>query len=388
MLWDCIVLGLGSMGASACYHLASRGQKVLGIEQFDLVHERGSHGGQSRIIRQAYFEHPDYIPLLRRAYDNWAQLEQISGQKIYHRSGLLYAGPRGHAVTEQVKQSAAMYQIPLEELSAKECQWRFPSFHIPPGYDILYEPDAGYLLPDVAIRGYAKAAITHGAQLQTHEQVLDWKVENDLVSVITNRGTYHSKKLVITAGAWAARVIPCIDRHLHITRQVLAWYALPEPAAFTGKSFPCWMIAHEDAPGIYYGFPVMDPGEKGIRSGLKIAYHYPGKSCDPDDVERSIDREDILHLERVLQQYVPDGNGPLLDATTCLYSNSPDEHFVIDHLPGTDGRVAVAWGFSGHGFKFASLVGEVLADLAIRGQTDHPIGFLHAGRFHNEQPEF
>jgi len=380
LLYDCIVLGVGSMGASACYHLAARGQKVLGIEQFDVLHTQGAHSGHTRIIRKAYFEHPDYIPLLKRAYENWAALESMTGEKIYYSTGLLYAAPAGDPLIEQVKASAKQYAIPLQILSKAECSDRYPPFSIPEGFEIVLEPEAGFLDVGKAITEYARAAQQLGAVIRTCEKVLEWKQEAGAVTVQTDKGTYTGKKLVITAGPWSADLIPGIKDKLKITRQVLSWLQPASSAQFTTDRFPCWMIVKPGSPGSYYGFPAMKSGEVGGPAGIKLALHHPGQVTTAGTIDRSIHPADLDHLVSFAKEYIPSAGTTITDTATCMYSNSPDEHFIIDHLPGTDKQVITAWGFSGHGFKFVSVVGEVLAELVVDGRTEMKIDFLRADR--------
>lgn len=379
-LYDCIILGIGSMGASACYHLAARGQQVLGIEQFDVLHTQGAHSGHTRIIRKAYFEHPDYIPLLQRAYANWAKLESLCGEKIYYSTGLLYAAPKGDPLIEQVKASAALYRIPLAKLTTAECAVRFPQFRIPDDFEVVLEPEAGFLDVGKAITQYAKAAVHAGAAIRTGEKVLSWKQEEGLVTVETDKGTYTGKKLVITAGPWSADLIPGIKEKLTITRQVLSWVQPDAPEQYTTDRFPCWMIVKPGTPGSYYGFPAMRSGEVGGPAGIKLALHHPGQSTSAATIDRSIQPEDLDHLVSFAHDYLPGAGNVITDTATCMYSNSPDEHFIIDHLPGTDKQVTVAWGFSGHGFKFVSVVGEVVSQLVGDGVTELGIDFLKMGR--------
>lgn len=379
-LYDCIVIGVGSMGASACYHLASRGQKVLGIEQFSIWHTNGAHSGQTRIIRKAYFEHPDYIPLLIRAYENWAALEVMTGEQVYYPCGLLYAAPAGDALIEEVKKSAALYTIPLQKLTTKELRNRYPQFQLPDNYEILFEPEAGFLDVGLAITRYALLAQSSGAEIHTEEKVIEWKRSGDTTEVVTDKGTYYCKKLVITAGPWSAQLIPGIKDKLRISRQVLSWMQPAEPEKFTKDVFPCWMIVKQGTEGSYYGFPAMKEGEFGGPAGMKMALHYPGSTTSPETIDRTVHPEDLEHLVAFTNEYIPGANEKVNDTATCMYSNSPDEHFVIDHLPGTGKQVTVAWGFSGHGFKFVSVVGELVSQLVVDGSTDRSIDFLKADR--------
>ena len=379
--YDIIVIGVGSMGASTCYFLSQRGYKILGLEQFDIPHEQGSHAGQSRIIRKAYFEHPAYVPLLNRAYENWKTFEAETGNTIYHRTGLLYAGNPDHTMLKGVKQSASTYNIPLENFKPASITKLFPQFNIPAGFEILFEPDAGFVTPEKSILLYTKEAIKKGAAIHTKEKVLEWKKEGAGVVVNTDKNIYRGNKLIITAGAWAGKMIPALESKLKITRQFIAWVKPKKLLDFTLHNFPCWMIADDIKPGVYYGFPALPVATFGGPEGIKLAHHYPGLVTDPDNVNRQTTNEDIENLKYVLDKYLPGTFDSVLSAKTCLYANSPDEHFIIDKLPGYENHVTIACGFSGHGFKFVSVIGEILADLATEDKTGFPIEFLNAKRF-------
>jgi sarcosine oxidase len=376
-IFDVIVIGVGSMGSCACYELAKRGCSVLGIEQFDITHELGSHAGQSRIIRKAYFEHPDYVPLLQRAYENWRALENETGEQVYFKTGLFYAGASEHAIIKGVKESASLYNIEVNKADGS----RFPAFDFRPGTEILFEPDAGFVTPEKSIRLYTTLAKKHGAEIITDEKVIDWEKQNDEVIVKTAKQIYRSKKLVITAGVWAGKMIPGLKDKIKVTRQFVAWIKPKHPDRFLMNNFPCWMIADENLPGCYYGFPMLPSEKFGPPKGLKLAHHHAATPTDADAVNRETTKEDIDNLIYCLDKYLPGTFDDLLHSKVCLYANSPDENFIIDHLPGYDEAVSIACGFSGHGFKFVSVVGEMLADLSLDGKTDLPIGFLSAKRF-------
>ncbi|MFY7994707.1 MAG: N-methyl-L-tryptophan oxidase, partial [Sediminibacterium sp.] len=252
-LFDVIVLGVGSMGSSTCYQLAKQGYKVLGLEQFDIPHELGSHGGQSRIIRKAYAEHPDYVPLLQRAYENWKTLENETGTQVYFKTGLLYCGETNDPFIKGVKLSSEKYNIPVEELSQADAQKRYPQFKLPDGYKQLLEPDAGFVTPERSILLFTEQAIKRGAIIRTREKVLQWKRDNGTISVTTDQGSYQAKKLVITAGPWGGKMIPALANKLTVTRQAIAWMKPKKWDDFTLGNFPCWIIEHGGHD--YYGFP-------------------------------------------------------------------------------------------------------------------------------------
>ena len=386
--FDIIVIGVGSMGSSTCYYLAQRGYKVLGLEQFTISHEFGSHVGQSRIIRKAYFEHPDYVPLMEKAYENWASLEQRAGEQVYFKTGLLYAGKPTNEIVKGVKQSAALYNIQLKKLKVNEAATRFQPFKFPDNYEILVEPDAGFIPPERSIRLYASEAKKNGATILPNEKVMEWsertpseKKDGNNIIVKTDKNIYQCKKLVITAGAWAGKMIPGFTDKIKVTRQVVAWIKTKNDARFELNKFPCWMIGDDDKHGCYYGFPLLDTKKFGEPAGLKLAHHFPYQITDPDNVNRQITDNDLENIKYCLDTYLPGGFDSFLSTKICLYANSPDENFIIDKLPGFEENVSVACGFSGHGFKFASVIGEILADLATQGKTSLPIQFLSAKRF-------
>ena len=374
--FDVIVLGVGSMGSATCYHLAKRGVKVLGLEQFDIPHELGSHGGQSRIIRKAYFEHPDYVPLLQRAYQNWGELEEMTGSQVYYRTGLLYFGKPDHLLLRGVHESANKYHVRVDGLTNEAVRKQYPTFHLPDDYEKLIEPDAGFLTPERSILLYVEQALKHGALIHTKEHTLDWRKEGDGYVVRTDKRTYSCQKLVITAGAWASKLTPSLASKLTVTRQVSAWVQPKNWDAFALGKFPCWTVADDIQPGIYYGFPVLPVGKFGGPVGLKLAHHSSGSVVDPDTISRVPTAEDEVDFVRFLQKYLPDGYSAIHVIKTCMYTNTADGDFVLDFLPDFDKDVVVATGFSGHGFKFASVVGEIMADLAMTGKTGLPIGFL------------
>lgn len=373
--FDAIVLGVGSMGSATVWQLAQRGHRVLGIEQFDISHDQGSHAGQSRIIRKSYFEHPDYVPLLQRSYSNLAAFEKETGAKIFHKAGVLYFGKQGNELTAGVENSANIYKLPLQKPTREEAAKQFSAFNIPADYDIVFEPDAGFMTPERTILTYTEEAIRLGATIQTKESVQSWKQEGNLVRVTTDKGNYTTDKLIITAGGWAPYFIPQLKTELTITKQMIMWVNPKSWKPFTYGNFPCWIL-EDPEKGSYYGFPIVPTKDFGGPLGLKLAHHQHGEVTDAKNVNRAVTPGTEDDLMAILNKYIPGAVGSILSLKSCLYTNSKDQHFIIDHLPGTDKRVTIATGFSGHGFKFVPVVGEILADLAIKGKTELPIGFL------------
>ena len=372
--YDVIVVGVGAMGSSACYHLAKRGVRVLGLEQFDIPHALGSSHGYSRMIRMAYYEHPDYVPLLRRAYELWRELERAAGQQLLFEVGGIYMGPpEGHVVKGTVE-AARRHGLEHEVLSHGQLAERFPQFRLPERYTGVWEPRAGFLLPEKVIAAQAELALRGGAELHGREEVLAWEAGDGGVSVRTERETYSGKKLIFCGGAWTGRLGRAVGAQLVVTRQPLGWLWPRRPESFALGRFPVWGIEAPDA-SLSYGFPMLPDNP-----GLKVARHGTGAVTDPDTVQRQATAADEAEVRGIVRAHVPDGDGPLLSMRICLYTNSPDGHFIIDFYPGQP-RVLLACGFSGHGFKFASVVGEILADLATDGRTPLPAAFLGLSRF-------
>lgn len=369
--YEVIVIGVGTMGSATCYHLAKRGVKVLGLEQFGIPHEQGSHAGQSRIIRKAYFEHPDYVPLLELAYRNWREMERVSGAELYVPTGLLYLGDPEHAVMKGVKASAVQFGIPLECPNADA----YPQIRVSAEQELLFEPDAGFVTPERSVLVHVAEAMKLGAEIRTQVEVGRWRVEGGGVVVETSSGSFSADRLVITAGPWTSKLVPLLKPKLEVTRQSLVWVMPEDPEAFQLGKFPCWVIAEEGLHGVYYGFPMLSVDRFQGPIGLKLAHHAPATICDPDHVDRNIYPEDSVPMVEVLRKCFRKGFKQLSAVKTCLYTNTADENFIIDQLPGHD-NVYVAAGFSGHGFKFAAGIGEIMADLAVDRKTEFPIGFL------------
>jgi sarcosine oxidase len=374
-MYDVIVLGAGATGSAALYHLAKRGVKALAIDRFEAPHEQGSHGGQSRIIRKAYFEHPDYVPLLLRAYENWRELEAYTGTRVYYETGLLYFGPPGDALLEGVRTAAREHRLRLEAWTLDAALKKYPMFDIPEHFETLFEPEAGFLIPEKSIALHLESAVRMGAALHMGEKVLEWTAEADAVRVKTDKATYSAARLVIAAGAWTGQLLPDLNKRLQPTRQILGWVdPLGDRTPYQLGHFPCWIVSDPDR-GCFYGFPILPPAQFEGPAGLKIARHAPGSPTRPDQVKRETGPEDEEDFRYALRKYLPGANGPALAVKTCLYTYSPDEHFIVDRLPEAP-NVAFFTGCSGHAYKFASVVGEVLADLSLEGKTSLPVDFL------------
>lgn len=373
MIYDAIVAGVGGMGSAAAHHLARRGASVLGIEQFDIPHELGSSHGVSRIIRLAYAEHPDYVPLLRRSYELWRELESEAGERLLYTTGGIDAGARKSETVTGSLRACAIHRLPHELLDAKALRARFPGYRLPRTMVGVHQPDAGFLLPERCIVAHVTAAQRGGAEVHARERVTRWRVERNRVIVETDRATYKARKLVITAGPWARTLVPMLKPLAVPERQVLLWAQPRRPELFSIDAFPIFNM--ETPEGRFYGFPIHSV------PGFKIGkYHHRHERVNPDTMDRECHAEDEAVLRDGIRKYFPDADGPTMAMKTCLFTNSPDEHFILDLHPQHP-QVAIAAGFSGHGFKFCSVVGEIMADLALEGRTRLGVEMFRVGRF-------
>lgn len=372
-LHDVIVLGVGGVGSAALYHLARRGCRVLGIDRFAPAHEQGSSHGETRIIRLAYLEHPDYVPLLHRAYAGWEDLERRTGHRLYHETGLLEAGPAGGEVVPGVLRSAREHALEVEELTAGEIHRRFPGFRVPEKTIGVLERRAGYLLVEDCVRTHIEEARRLGVELEIGDGVVDWSADDRGVTVRTGRGRHRAARLVIAAGAWSAALLGDLGVPLRVLRKPLLWYRTTATLYLEETGTPGFLF--ETPAGVFYGFPERNPGE------IKLAEHTGGEVVpgDPLDLDRSLREGDRKPLERFLGSWLPGVSRDCIRHTVCMYTMTPDGHFVVDRHPASE-RVVFAAGLSGHGFKFTGVLGEALADLALEGGTDLPVGFLARAR--------
>ncbi|MEB8346393.1 N-methyl-L-tryptophan oxidase [Flavobacteriaceae bacterium KMM 6898] len=381
--YDVIVVGVGSMGAPTCYNLAIRGAKVLGLEQFGIVHENGSHAGQSRMVRKAYFENPDYVPLLDTAYTLWTDLEDITGHKLFHKTGLFYTGPKHNELLEGVKLSAQKYNITINNLTERECLQQFPSFKLIENYEYLFEPDAGYVIPEQIIRLYTELAKSKGATILENQLVETWSDSNNVVTVRTNTATFTADKIIFTAGGFTNNLLPSQKNSLVPRRQITCWFQPKKPSLFSSENFPCFLYSTPDLPGAFYGFPLLSTGDTKGNMGIKVGYHYPGEAIDPYTLHNFNHSKESRLIKEFMQSYIPEGYMSVLSTKSCIYTYTEDGNFILENHKDYQ-SVSVACGFSGHGFKLAPLVGEILADLCLEGKTKHPIGFLSSNRFNTK----
>ena len=371
--WDVIVVGLGAMGSATLHQLAKRGQRVLGIEQFTPGHASGSSHGKSRIIREAYFEDPRYVPLVQRAYECWRALEDESGVSIFRQTGGLMLGAPDSAVVSGARRSAELHGLAHEILSADEVRRRYPAFRLAEQEIGVFEPRAGILSPERAITTNIAMALRHGATVKAQESMRAWRAVSDGVEVTTSVGTYRATKLVLTVGAWAGKVFGELGIPFTVQRNVLHWFTpLRSAPQFAPERFPIFI--HELPSGqAWYGFP--DTGD-----GVKLALHHHGEIADPDALRREVHDDEVEVVRQIIRHHLPDADGPLRDSQPCMYTNVPDNHFVLDTHPAHD-AVIVASPCSGHGFKFSSAIGEVLADMATGSPVQFDTSLFSLARF-------
>jgi sarcosine oxidase len=371
--FDAIVLGLGGMGSAALYHLAQRGVKVCGVERHGVAHDRGSSHGEARVIRRAYYEHPDYVPLLNRAYDLWHEAERASERQLLVECGVLMAGPIGGESMAGLEACYNAHDLPHERISGEEACARYPQFRLEQNTEAFFDPHGGYLHVERCVEQHIELAERHGAQAYIHEEARAWRADDSGVSVTTEHRELQADRLIICAGAWAEDALADLKLPLRILRKVQLWYSSLNIEVFERDRFPVFFV--EKPYGCFYGFPAFTP------EGLKIAEHTGGfPVSDPDALDRALYPEDEQGIRRFLQETIPGFQPTRTQFSVCMYTSTTDEHFILDQHPAYP-NVALAAGFSGHGFKFASVVGEVLADLAQHGDTQHPIDFLRLNRF-------
>jgi sarcosine oxidase len=373
--FDVAVIGLGAMGSAALASLARRGRRVVGIDRYAPGHDRGSSHGASRIIRLGYFEHPSYVPLLRAAYPLWRDLETRSGRPLITITGIVEIGAPDSDLVEGTLRSSRLHGLAHDILDAQSVMDRFPAFRLPADFIGVFQPEGGFLRPEPAVE--AMLALAHGAGAElAMERVVAVEPYRGGVRVTTERGTVDAGCAIVAAGPWLKSLLPDLPVPIRVTRQVLGWFEPRDGAAaalFAPGRFPVFLL--QNRHGIYYGFPADGA------AGVKVAkHHHFDEAVDPDRHDRNVSPDDEAAIRAVLTAHLPGADGRLLAAKTCLYTMTPDGDFLIDRLPGHP-QIIVASPCSGHGFKFAPVIGEILADLASTGATEHDISRFSLARF-------
>lgn len=374
MKYDICVVGLGGMGSAVLAHCAGRGARVIGLEQFSRAHELGASSGRTRMIRKAYFEDPAYVPLVLRAYELWYELEAVAGEQLLLSSGVLTVGTEASEIIAGTQRAARAHNLALDCLSAAELRRRYPMLKVQPDEVAVFEPDAGVLKPERAIAAQLAHAEQHGATTMFNLAMTHWEARSDGFDVVLADGSRISARtLILALGPWVQRTLADLGVAIRVQRNVQAWFAPARPD-YVAAEFPAFLLNRAGLPAPLYGFP--DYGD-----GVKVAFHGFGDLSDAEHLDREINEpRDIAPLVRAMDDWMPHAASKLIDAKACMYSLTPDEHFIVDRHPEHE-RLILCGGFSGHGFKFAPVIGEIAADLALDGTTRHPIDFLSLRRF-------
>lgn len=372
--YDVIVAGVGAMGSAACWHLARRGLRVLGLDRFELGHAMGSSHGLTRIIRLAYFEGSHYVPIVRRAHELWAQTGEAAGMKLLHVTGSLDLAPEGEGQVENSLQSCLDHGLEHELLDGADIARRFPAFRLPAGHVGLWQPGGGFVASEKAIYAHVGLAQSRGAEIRMGEPMLDWSPTADGgVMVRTARGSYSAGRLVIASGGWIADAAPALAKPVQTVRQAIGWFTTRRPELFREDVFPVFILSVEE--GAFYGFPLYE------HPGFKLGGpHFGREPMDPREPDRTPSPRQVALIRECLQRYIPDAAGEPLTLKGCVYSVTPDEDFIIDSVPGAPQAVFASC-CSGHGFKFASAIGEILADLSTTGRSAFDLAPFSLARF-------
>lgn len=374
MRYDVAIVGLGAMGSAALVQCAKRGASVIGLEQFARGHDLGSSNGRSRMIRKAYFEDPAYVPLLLRAYELWRELECESGEELLRLTGLLMVGTEGSQVIAGATRAAREHSLPFESLSARDVRSRYPMLKVLDEEVGVYEPDGGVLDPERAVATQLRVAQSAGAELRFDSAVQSWETTaHGFLLQLAGGGNVTSRALLLSLGPWFQKTLESLGVAIRVQRNVQAWFA-PATNEYVAGRFPPFLLDRRGLPAPLYGLP--DFGD-----GVKAAFHAWGELSDVEHLRREVDgARDIEPIVRAMEQWMPGAASRLRAARPCPYTLTPDSHFVIDRHPDHP-RLILSGGFSGHGFKFGPVVGEICADLALENKSRHAIDFLSLRRF-------
>ena len=373
-MYDVIIAGGGSMGIAAAYFRAKQGARVLVLDQFEIPNQMGSHQGMTRMLRLNYGHGSSYVPLALDSIKLWRELEAETGRELFRPTGAITIGPADSNFLKETIESAADHGIPHKVMNAKELRAKCRGFNIADDFIGCWDSSAGFLFSEDCITAYKDGAIKFGAEIHENEAVTALKSTEDGVTVETDKGTYQGKKAIVTAGAWLQKLLPEIDLHIQPVRKTISWFKPLEDNIYDGD-FPCYVFDTK-AHGLIYGFPDFD------QHGIKIGSMENDLKCDPDELNRNYGayNQDEGDVRAFLESYMPQADGELLEGKVCMFTRTPDDDFIIDVHPN-DPNIILAGGFSGHGFKFASVIGSILADLSADGFTDKDISFFKLDRF-------
>ncbi len=370
--FDVAIVGLGAMGSAAAYHLARRGRSVLGLDRYTPPHTLGSSHGGTRIIRQAYYDDPLYVPMILRAYDLWADLESATGMSLYRKTGGLMLGPEDGEVVTGARTTAEQHGLEHAVYGAAELHRRFPGYQPPAGTAGVWDPPAGILTPERCIEAHLDQAARAGATLRFNEPLDKWMPDGDGFVLRTASGEYRAERMVLAAGAWMPQLLSRLNLPLQVTRQLVFWFDPADHAAdFTPERCPVY-VWELPAGEVIYGFP-------DLGAGFKIGRHDAQEVADPDSINRDVSDDEVDGIRAILAQTFPNASGDLRAAEVCMYTNTADRHFVLDIHPKRPGIVIVS-PCSGHGFKFAAVIGEIVADLVIDGRSAFDLSLFNVNR--------
>lgn len=372
--YDVIVLGGGTMGTAAAYYLSKENKRVLVIDQFSIPNTYGSHHGHTRMFRLGNGNGGQYVPLGKESLRLWKELEEISGKTLYQKVGALTVGHQNSEFVSEAIKSSINNGLVYEEMNAKMITERWPGISIPDDYYGCYDPESGFLFSEECIQTYKEEAIKLGADVFENQAVVDIDIKDNQVTIFTASNHYTAEKLIVTAGAWVPKLLQSIDLPIKPLRKTIGWFK-PTVEEFYSDNFPCF-IFDTDTIGHYYGFPDFDGG------GVKLGRMDLGYDCDADTVNREFGAydDDEGDIRNFLEQYLPGAAGELVKGAASMFAMTPDEDFIVDTHPDYK-NVCIAGGFSGHGFKFASVIGKILTELSITGETQYDITFLRVNRF-------
>jgi sarcosine oxidase len=380
---DVAVIGVGAMGSASLWQLAERGVPAIGFERFQPGHSKGSSHGESRIFRTAYLEGPGYVPLARRAVALWRRLQEVSGVPLMTENGALMLGQKDSSVITATMRSIKAYDLPHELLSEDDLRTRYPGHRVDPGEVAIHENDAGFIRPESAILAAVARAEDLGAQVLRGAVVDRIELGPDVVRVIAGDVVCEAHHAIVSVGTWLGKLLPGLGLPLRVTRQLPGWYPIERPELFTPDRFPVFLrdIGDHSRPGdvvasdsTFYGFPTLDG------KTIKVAVHREGTLADPDNLDRVVTRDDLAEVRSYIEAFLNGVGTDPVRTEVCMYTNTPDHDFLVGSPPGMH-QLTILGGFSGHGFKFSSVMGEVAADLAVHGGTDHPVEFLSLDRF-------
>jgi N-methyl-L-tryptophan oxidase len=372
--FDVIIVGGGSMGSAAAYYLSRQKKKVLVIDQFSIPNQIGSHHGQTRMLRLGYGNGGKYIPLVKHSLHLWKELEKATGKRLYYQTGALTVGFSGSTFVKESIESSIKFNLDFEIMTSEKIMERWPGIRVPDHYIGCYDPEAGFLMSEDCILTYKNLAIDYGAVVKECEPVVDLIIHDDEVQIQTSSSIYTAAKLIVTAGAWLPALLKPLELPIQPIRKTIGWFQ-PLKEQLYNEGFPCFVFDTEK-DGHYYGFPDFN----GL--GVKLGRMDTGYQTDPNHVKREFGSyvEDEGDVRRFLENYMPNAAGPLANGKVCMFSNTPDSDFIVDFHPSFS-NVILAGGFSGHGFKFASVIGSILSDLVLDGSTNYDISFLDLQRF-------